>query len=165
MCTKTIIDASVFGKFDAPQMRPFWNWMNNGHGILIYTDGGKYDKELRERAPTAYRRLTAYRQSGQFRLVKWDQVREYELALNRSSLRSNDPHVIALARASDALVLCSCDGDLKRDFVNRALLPHVNRRQRAVYPSGDRKKQREFLHRRKCPARQGRASRGSQRGG
>lgn len=154
MCTRIIIDASVFGKLRSSKMDPFWNWMNSGHGIIVYTDGGKYDEELRKRAhEVAYKRFVSYRQKGQLRLSKWDQVREYESALDTAALQSNDPHIVALAQASGTLVLCTCDGDLKHDFLNRDLLPPVQKRRRAVYPSGDRKKQQDFLRRRRCPLR------------
>ena len=154
MCTHTIIDASVFGKLDSANMRQFWNWMKDGHGIIVYTDGGKYDDELRKKAyEAAYKRFTAYRQRGQARLFEWYQVREYESVLDTAALRSNDPHIVALAQASDTLVLCTCDGKLKDDFLNQELLPPVKKRRRAVYPSGDRKKQQDFLRRRECPLR------------
>lgn len=156
MCTRTIIDASVFGELNSPKMKPFWIWMKSGHGIIVYTDGGKYDEELRQRAhKVAYKRFVSYRQSGQLLLSRWAQVRKYESALDPTTLRSNDPHIVALAQASGALVLCTCDDDLKHDFLNRDLLPPVQNTRRAVYPSGDRnrKKQQDFLRWRRCPLR------------
>lgn len=117
-------------------MRPLLDWIKRGHGILVYTDGGNYDKELKKSREKAFARFMSYRQSGRARLFQWNLVLNYESELDSITLRSNDPHVIALARASDTLVLCACDGDLKDDFRNRALLPSVNRRRRAVYPLG-----------------------------
>ena len=153
MCTRTIIDTSVFGKLNSPRMKPFWNWMNRGHGIIVYTDGGKYYEELRKAYEIAYQRFLSYRQSGLARLFEWDQVREYESALSTATLRSNDPHIAALAQATDTLILCTFDGDLKGDFLNRDLLPPVKKEHRAVYPSGERRKQQDFLRRRECPLR------------
>lgn len=153
MCTHTIIDASVCGKIDSAQMQPLLGWIKRGHGILVYTDGGRYDKELRNKAcKKAYDLFMSYRRSGQARLFRWNQVGTQESELDSATLRSNDPHIIALAQASDTLVLCTCDGDLKEDFLNRELLPHVNRRRRAVYPLRiTRKRQQDFLRSRECP--------------
>lgn len=112
MCTHTIIDASVCGKIDSAQMQPLLGWIKRGHGILVYTDGGRYDKELRNKAcKKAYDLFMSYRRSGQARLFRWNQVGTQESELDSAALRSNDPHVIALARASDTLVLCAYDGD------------------------------------------------------
>lgn len=153
MCTPTIIDASVFGKLGSLTMQPFWKWMKNGNGVIVYTDGGKYDEELRRRAPAAYERFLSYRQSGQARLFKWNGVQAHERAIASAARRSNDAHIIALARASDSLILCTCDGDLKEDFLDKRLLPAVQKKRRAVYPSRDRKKQQDFLRRRECSLR------------
>lgn len=136
MCTSTIIDTSVFKKIGSSEMQPLLDWIERGHGILVYTDGGNYDKELKESREKAFARFMSYRQSGRARLFRWDLVQNYESELDSTTLRSNDLHIIALARASDTLVLCACDGDLKDDFLNRELLPSVNRRRRAVYPLG-----------------------------
>ena len=42
--------------------------------------------------------------------------------LDRHVLKSNDHHVVALARVSGARVLVSCDGDLRDDFRDRNLI-------------------------------------------
>lgn len=134
-------------------MQPLLGWIKRGHGILVYTDGGRYDKELRNKAcKKAYDLFMSYRRSGQARLFRWNQVGMQESELDSTTLRSDDPHIITLALVSDTLVLCTCDGDLMKDFLNRALLPHVNRRRRAVYPLRiTRKRQQDFLRSRECP--------------
>ena len=40
----------------------------------------------------------------------------------RTACRSNDPHVIGLARISGARILCADDGALEDDFGNKALV-------------------------------------------
>jgi len=152
MCTHTIIDASVCGKIGSAQMQPLLGWIKRGHGILVYTDGGTYDQELRKKpCEKTYDLFMAYRQSGRARLFRWSQVGTQESELDSTTLRSNDPHIIALARASGALVLCTCDGDLKNDFLNRELLPRVNGKRRAVYPFRSTGRQPNFLRSRECP--------------
>lgn len=163
MCTHTIIDTSVFNRFGSAEMQPLLDWIERGHGILVYTNSGMYAKEIEKSPKIAGDRFMSYRQSGVARLVNWNRVQNQELKLASAALVSNDRHIIALARASNTLVLCACDGRLKDDFLNRELLPSVNRRGRAVYPLGSaRKDQQDFLRRRECP-RQRRASRRSRR--
>lgn len=116
MCTRTIIDASVFGELNSPKMQPLWTWVKSGHGIIVYTNGGKYDEELRKKAPATYELFMRYRQSGKARLFWWNDVQAHEQTIGSAARRSNDPHILALAQASGALVLCTVDGKLKDDF-------------------------------------------------
>jgi hypothetical protein len=73
---------------------------------------------------------------------------EEEEWLRTQELRSNDPHVIALARASGARTLCSRDRELHKDFKNPAL---VNDPRGSVYQSPSH---RHLLgHTSGCPGR------------
>jgi len=40
-----------------------------------------------------------------------------------SFLRSDDPHILALARIADVRILCSHDKDLHADFTNQSIIP------------------------------------------
>ena len=60
--------------------------------------------------------------------------------------KSNDAHIIALARVSGARVLCTLDGALETDFKNRAL---VNSPEGHIYKNPSH---RHLLrHHRRCP--------------
>jgi hypothetical protein len=49
---------------------------------------------------------------------------ETKRVADMEQVRSDDPHVLALARLSGARVLYSEDGDLMDDFKDRTIVPH-----------------------------------------
>lgn len=121
-----IVDANRLGKFlaDPPNedALPIRKWLNrrSGSGTLVYSTGGKFESELRGKAR---RRLADYAQAGKARLVPAARFARDEAELFASDqLQSDDPHVLALARASGARILYTCDKKLKTDFKNRDLI-------------------------------------------
>jgi hypothetical protein len=77
---------------------------------------------------------------GRARAVSGALVDEETAALRASGLcRSNDVHVIALARVGRVGLLCACDNALKRDFKTKAL---IDRPRGKVY---NRKSHKELL--------------------
>jgi hypothetical protein len=84
--------------------------------------GGRLKRELIKNAQV--RRLIALLDSvGRARQVSDSDVDTEEAALLQAeACLSDDPHVIALARVSDARVLCSEDVDLIADFRNKRLI-------------------------------------------
>lgn len=123
MCA--IIDASVAGKaFAKPchaDFKPLWHWVEHRDGRIIL--GGLLSDEL-DRLPNVRQRLAELRRAGLALRVRKEAVDEQEKEVRRSGLcRSDDPHVIALARVSGARVLCTNDRNLEIDFTNRQLLP------------------------------------------
>ena len=190
MCVRTIIDTNMFGELLSEPVRPLLRWIERKDGVLVYPDGGKYHDELRRRGfsihdieqpqrprgegrdearrSEAIRRLLRnYRQRGYVTRVRRSRVVPEDEHVAARNLRSDDPHIIALARASGALVLCTNDGDLKSDFTDGDLLPPVAGDTRAAYPLPrlpDQRSglgpgrqieqiQRDFLNRRKCAGR------------
>ena len=135
MCTTVIIDASVFGGIAGPEYAALHSWLDRRHGVLAYTGKGRYAEEF-DRDPRMLRLLGEYRRAQLVKQVPAETVRRAEGTLDESTMQSNDPHVLALAKASDAEILCSRDRALQRDF--RELLPRVGRRHRAVYPVDQR---------------------------
>lgn len=69
------------------------------------------------------RYLLALNRAGRARLIAPDAVAQEEAKVRElGDLESNDPHVLALARASGARTLCSHDQPLHRDFKNARLI-------------------------------------------
>lgn len=123
MCA--IIDASVAGLvFTVPyraEYVPLWRWIEEKDGKIVY--GGKLVDEL-DRVPKAKSRLAELKRSGRAMICASQNVNNEEKAIRKQRLcRSNDPHVIALARISGARVLCAEDGALESDFKNTRLVP------------------------------------------
>ena len=122
MCA--ILDANVAHEvFTANQTgagREFLRWLTKRQGRLAV--GGKLRRELaRHRA--AKRWIVEGIRAGRVRAAKDDDVDRLteELA---GSCRSDDPHVIALARVSGARLLYSNDRALQQDFGDKELLKH-----------------------------------------
>ena len=74
---------------------------------------------------------------GRVRRVRNEEIETRQKRLERSgSLRSDDPHVIALAQVSGARLLYTKDEDLRQDFKNKEILDNPRGK---IYPIGDGK--------------------------
>ena len=124
MCA--IIDANVmsevFGDNRTPRGRIVYEWLTRGRtGRLIV--GGKLLREL-----SGSSRFKAWLAeaipAGRARRINGSIVEEETKSIRAGGLcRSNDQHVIALARVSGARLLFTDDRDLEQDFKNRLLIP------------------------------------------
>ena len=113
-----IVDANRLGRFlaDPPDedVAPLRNWIESGKGRMVYSTGGQFAKET---GGKARQRLGEYYRAGRARLISHDDFAEIEQDLRGDHrLRSDDPHILALARASGARLLFSGDPDLIKDF-------------------------------------------------
>ncbi|MXW81701.1 MAG: PIN domain-containing protein [Gemmatimonadetes bacterium] len=123
MCA--IVDANVvsevFGSNLPPAGEKFFDWLNKGSGQLIV--GGKLLEEL-EKSSAEFRRWGQEAQlAGKMRIVNRSEVdARTEQIQSAAAIRSNDPHVIALAQVSGARLLYSNDGNLQQDFKNKSLI-------------------------------------------
>ncbi|MBI4699888.1 MAG: hypothetical protein HY744_01770 [Deltaproteobacteria bacterium] len=143
MCV--IIDANlaakVFGRTTSAAFRPIFDWLEHD-GRLVY--GGRLSEEL-ERVHAAARYLLELRRQSRAKTYPADQLEAEEAAV-RERCRSDDPHVIALARLSGARTLVTADRELMDDFRNRQLVPSPRGR---IY---DRPEHEHLLvHTRGCP--------------
>ena len=121
-----IVDANMLAEFLADPIKddgaPIHDWIERGWGSLVYSTGGQYGTEL-NRSPNLKRKLEEYARRGRARVIPADEFVQDEHALARSpDLQSDDPHVLALARASRARLLYTGDKDLIADFTNKALI-------------------------------------------
>ncbi len=130
-----IADAATFGDLlsdpTTDDAVPIQTWLDRG-GTLVYSTGGKFGAEV-ERSPNLKRRLEVYVRAGKARLVRYERLAADEASLStRPDLRSDDPHVLALARASGTRLLFTRDAALMADFKNKAL---IDRPRGKVYAS------------------------------
>ena len=123
MCA--IVDANVvsevFGSNLPPAGEKFFDWLNQGSGRLIV--GGKLLEEL-EQGSADFRRWGREAQLAGRMIIanKSDVDARTEQIQSEGAIRSNDPHVIALAQESRARLLYSNDGNLQQDFKNKSLI-------------------------------------------
>lgn len=119
-----IIDASVASQIVAsppnPNAQPVIEWLTERDGRLVY--GGQLTRELFEIADVR-RWLLVLDRAGRARQFPSSGVDSETEKVERSGIcRSDDPHIIALARLSGARLLYTNDGNLEIDFTNKALI-------------------------------------------
>ena len=113
MCA--ILDANTFHKFKDPSdedMKPVWQWLENKRGKITYANTKKFEEEWYRGGMDPIR--DQLMRSGQLKLVSQD-IQEKESELN-DIIRSDDPHIIALAVIGDVKILISDDRRLIQDF-------------------------------------------------
>ena len=117
-----IVDANRLGIFlrDPPDedAAPIHKWLSAGRGSIVYSDGGGFTKEVQGRARE---RLLQYSRAGTARFVPKEQFVDDQNAL-QGRTRSDDPHVLAPARAAGVRLLYTGDAKLMADFKNRELI-------------------------------------------
>ena len=121
-----IIDANRLGAFLSDPAHedaaPIRNWLDRRGGRIVYSTGGAFATEV-GRGTRA--KLLAYSQAGKAQLVSADRFVDDERSLReRTDLRSDDPHVLALARWARVRLLYTADADLIADFKNKQFIDH-----------------------------------------
>ena len=120
-----VVDANMFGAFKDPaneNMEPVWNWLRKKNGKIAYSNTKKFEEEW-ERGGVIGLIISLLRQSGQLKEIPPQAVEAKEDELNRTdTIRSDDPHIIALAIIANVKVLVSNDRTLHEDFKNRNLV-------------------------------------------
>lgn len=84
--------------------------------------GGKLKREMfaqRQKLVT----FTTWAQAGKLMIIPCEKVDAEEIIVKKLSIRSDDPHVLALARIGCARVLCTDDDALINDFRDEKIIP------------------------------------------
>ena len=121
-----IVDTNKLGDLLADPVskdsRPIHDWLRRGKGSIVYSTDGGFAKEIRGRARA---RLADYVRAGRATKIPGSRFSDDERNLKtRANLRSDDPHVLALARAAGVRLLCTVDHDLISDFKDRRVIDH-----------------------------------------
>ena len=110
-----IVDANVLGMFllqpKNPDTAPIHEWLQRGWGSIVYSTGGQFETDIVARNRE---RLAGLVRAGRARLVPWERVEPHEAEFG--NIRSDDSHVLALARAAGVRLLYTRDGKLRSDF-------------------------------------------------
>jgi hypothetical protein len=119
-----ILDANclhkVFPDVDA-EFIPIYEALMSGNAKLVL--GGTKLKNEYALLSKAWRMVVALDKAGRMKKVNDSLVDTKEAELNASGLlKSDDPHVMALAMVSGVRLLCSHDQNLHTDFTNPTLL-------------------------------------------
>lgn len=95
----------------------------NPKRVVTVVSGGRLHDELCTNGVVADC-LKELDRAGRAKILPRQEVDQEIERLRSCHLRSDDPHVIAVARLSRARVLCSSDVNLREDFTDRSLVNH-----------------------------------------
>ncbi|TAG00808.1 MAG: hypothetical protein EAZ43_12700 [Betaproteobacteria bacterium] len=85
--------------------------------------GGSKQRDEYTRLAAVWRFIIALDRAGKAKKYLDSEVDHFEVSLGESGLlRSDDPHILALARVSGARLLCSRDQNLHFDFTSQQIL-------------------------------------------
>ncbi len=136
MCA--IIDNDVvhqlFGANPTPPALYFLQWLGRRNGGIIVAGGRLYGELTRN--PKFLQFFTDRFRAGRARRIDTPLVDAAEADLQAMPTRSNDTHVLALARVSGARLLFTNDRALQDDFTDRHIIAGTRGR---VYTTIDRK--------------------------
>ena len=137
----------VFGTHDTqtPAGKLFLDWLDSGRGVLVV--GGHLRRELGE-----YRRFQLWLETavqfGRARQIDDAQVDRETDEMSSQGIRSDDPHILALARISGARLLFTNDRDLQQDFGDSAIVQGTRGRVYTTVERSDvRRTHRQLLRR------------------
>ncbi len=123
-----IIDANIAPKiFSNPyqvNFRPIFDWCEKRDGCIVY--GGKLKTELFQ-CDITKRFLKTYFDAGRAFEEKDEVIKNEEDKLDKSKIKSNDSHIIALARVTKVILLCTKDEKLIKDFKNKDLINPIGK--------------------------------------
>ena len=123
-----ILDKNRWGDFfkEKPDMVPIHNWLKKRNGKLVYSKqimtDGEEPKNLKRFIEGKIKRFTEGRRTGQIKrgqIKRIDSIKVTDAInniKNKYKLKSNDIHILGLAKASNTKLLCSNDKDLQKDF-------------------------------------------------
>ncbi len=111
MCVRTILDASAFGHLCSGTKNSAGNqllkWIHRGDGVIVYSTYGKYYEELSKNRK-AHELLGSFVDNSKAIDVDRTDFREALNQIPSNPLRkSDDPHILALARGGKATILFS----------------------------------------------------------
>ena len=121
-------------------------WIKD-EGRMVYLGYGKYAKEVKRAKIEEL--MAEYKGAGKIKLADNDKYENAIEKFNETVLLSNDLHMLALAEASGATMLCTGDKKLMKDFEKH--IPNAK-----IYPDSEahpnsKKAQEEMLRENTCP--------------
>ena len=117
-----ILDTNKYGDFlnpDNANMEPVRKWLSRG-GKIAYSPTKKFEDELNSLNSTIRARFDIHKEAGEIKLFdkKCVEDRQRKLPGKLPRLKSDDPHIIALAIVAKVKLLVSGDKKLHDDFKN-----------------------------------------------
>lgn len=117
--------------------KPIIEWVEKRHGKIA--TGGKNAAELIKAGLGQL--LAEYRRSGRLHEYTSERILAQQKQIDNKLLRSNDLHIVCLARISGCRLVFTRDNNLKHDLRNLSLVPRRNSLRTQFYQGvADRRK-------------------------
>lgn len=119
-----ILDVNCFTEFkneNDQNMAPVRKWFNQENSKIAYAPTQQFREEWEQVSDAKRRQLKTWSRAGKLKMESKKKV-ENEIQNVKDRIKSDDPHIIALARVAKVKVLVSHDQDLHRDFTNPQLV-------------------------------------------
>ena len=115
-----ILDNNTYGDFfkNKPDMQPIHDWLKQKKGKLVYSTHIKF-KEL---SPKYIRNLQEYKRQKRAKPASKKEVEKgieqikKEIKKSKKNIKSDDIHILGLAKIKNIKLLCTKDKDLHKDF-------------------------------------------------
>ena len=101
-------------------LSPVKEWIEKNGGKLAYSPTDTFVTEL-EKAPNMKNLIYRYKQLGKIKSKPKEEVEKKAKEL-KDLIRSNDPHIIALAQVANVKLLITDDLKLRDDFTNNEFI-------------------------------------------
>lgn len=120
-----VLDSNKIGKFvnQKPDMIPIYKWIKTKKGKIVYSNHSQIKKEFnKHHKMKVFLKDRDSAGQGQVKRISSQEVEDAIIEIKKQAqkqkyeLKSNDIHIVALAKASKAKLLCSADRDLHKDF-------------------------------------------------
>ena len=120
-----ILDAHKWTDFfkNTEDMKPVHRWINNS-GKFVYSDDKTIETEIKQSHRETMRYLLVGKRAGKAKFISKKAVMTAKKDIEKCHdvLKSNDIHILALAKASNTRLLCSSDRKLQEDFKNKNII-------------------------------------------
>lgn len=154
MCSNIIIDVNKASGFTNPQKSEcdalLYEYIKKKHFKVRYPHPKDPSFESDMKNNKWNNLLEEWKSSGIAKPGSKESSQSIQALENTNQLKSNDAHILALAKDTDTYILYTNDNDLMKDFTNPQIMG-MNNKKRYCYMDNDLKKAKSFLENHKCP--------------
>ena len=115
-----ILDANCFSEYvnNKPDMEPVKTWVEKEGGKIVFSEEEQIKKEMKHHKGM-FKLLNTYKNIGKVKMLPKNEI---EVAIkklnNEEGLKSNDKHLLALAKVGSITLIVTRDKYLQEDFKN-----------------------------------------------
>ena len=153
MCSNIIIDTNRGHRFTKQKTEPLYadkmlnEYINNQDFKVVYSKDFSFKKDRED--SNWNKKLEEWKKYGSAILNRENLSQLIKELKKSNKLKSDDPHIIALAQTTETRILYTGDSRLTKDFTNKEIMGNNDTK---IYREEDRPEAIEsFLNKHKCP--------------